>query len=184
MERRWLSSVCRIPERIQAIITQNLNAYEKGLGAFWAETIIPYWQARNPRTEEKIRNLLTPEATQFQYTAGLRSIENLNPDSYIFDQMTLDRPGNQAIQLALFYDDQNNVKQYPIWHETLRRVKPPVLAVWGKNDPIFVPPGAEAFLRDLPDTEIHFFDTGHFALEEESDQIAETVVNFLARHVR
>jgi pimeloyl-ACP methyl ester carboxylesterase len=172
------------PERIQAIITQNGNAYEEGLGAFWGEALIPYWKNKNEEAEEKVRSLLTFESTKLQYTAGFRNPEAVNPDSYMFDQMTLDRPGNQEIQLALFYDYQNNVKQYPQWHETLRRVQPPILAVWGKNDPIFIAPGAEAFERDVPGTEVHLLDTGHFALEEDVDAIAEHILTFLAKHVQ
>lgn len=172
------------PDRIQAIITQNGNAYEEGLSPFWDESIVPYWKAKNPETEKKIRDLLTLETTKFQYTKGFRNPEDVSPDSYTFDQMTLDRPGNDAIQLALFYDYQNNVKQYPQWHEALRKAKPPVLAVWGKNDPIFLPAGADAFRRDVPNTEIHFLDTGHFALEEDSATIAQYILVFLSRHVK
>ena len=115
---------------------------------------------------------------------GFRNPEDVSPDGYTFDQMTLDRPGNQEIQLALFYDYRTNVKQYPQWHEMLRKVKPPVLAVWGKNDPIFIPPGAEAFKRDVPNAEVHFLETGHFALEEDLDPIANYMLAFLAKHVR
>jgi pimeloyl-ACP methyl ester carboxylesterase len=172
------------PDRIQAIITQNGNAYEEGLSPFWAESIVPYWKDKNPETEKKIRDLLTLETTKFQYTKGFRNPEDVSPDSYTFDQITLDRPGNDIIQLALFYDYQNNVKQYPQWHEALRKAKPPVLAVWGKNDPIFLPAGAEAFKRDVPNAEVHFVDTGHFALEEDSDQIADYILTFLSKHVK
>lgn len=172
------------PERIQAIITQNGNAYEEGLSPFWDESIAPYWREKNPETEKKIRGLLTFETTKFQYTQGFRNPEHVSPDSYTFDQTTLDRPGNGTIQLALFYDYQNNVKQYPQWHTALRKVHPPVLAVWGKNDPIFLPAGAEAFKKDVPDAEIHFVDSGHFALEEDVDPIANYVFAFLAKHVR
>jgi pimeloyl-ACP methyl ester carboxylesterase len=172
------------PERIQAIISQNGNAYEEGLSPFWGESIVPYWKEKNPETEKKIRGLLTLETTKFQYTQGFRNPEDVSPDSYTFDQMTLDRPGNAQIQLALFYDYQNNVKQYPLWHEMLRRVHPPVLAVWGKNDPIFLPAGADAFKKDVPDAEIHFVDSGHFALEEDVDAIANYVLAFLPKHVR
>lgn len=172
------------PERIQAIITQNGNAYEEGLSPFWDESIAPYWKEKNPETEKKIRGLLTFETTKFQYTQGFRNPEHVSPDSYTFDQMTLDRPGNGAIQLALFYDYQNNVKQYPQWHAALRKVHPPVLAVWGKNDPIFLPAGADAFKKDVPDAEIHFVDSGHFALEENVDPIANYVLAFLAKHLR
>jgi len=172
------------PERIQAIISQNGNAYEEGLSPFWGESIMPYWKEKNPETEKKIRGLLTLETTKFQYTQGFRNPEDVSPDSYTFDQMTLDRPGNAQIQLALFYDYQNNVKQYPLWHEMLRRVHPPVLAVWGKNDPIFLPAGADAFKKDVPDAEIHFVDSGHFALEEDVNAIANYVLAFLPKHVR
>jgi pimeloyl-ACP methyl ester carboxylesterase len=171
------------PERIQAIISQNGNAYEEGLSPFWAEFLEPYWKERNRETEKKVRGLLTLEATKFQYANGLQNAENVNPDSYTFDQMILDRPGNAAIQLALFYDYQTNVKQYPYWHETLRRVQPPVLCVWGKNDPIFSPPGAEAFKRDVPKTEIHFVESGHFALEDHRDTIVSYMLAFLAKNV-
>lgn len=172
------------PERIQAIVSQNGNAYSEGLSPFWDESITPYWKERNPETEKKVRDLLTPEITKFQYTKGFRDPEHVSPDSYTFDQMTLDRPGNAAIQLALFYDYQNNVKQYPQWHEALRKAHVPVLAVWGKNDPIFLPAGAEAFKKDVPDAEIHFVDSGHFALEEDSGVIANYMLAFLAKHVR
>lgn len=172
------------PERIQAIISQNGNAYAEGLSPFWAEFLEPYWRARNAETEKKVRGLLTLETTKFQYTKGFRNPENVNPDSYTFDQMILDRPGNAEIQLALFYDYQTNVKQYPEWHETLRRAQPPVLCVWGKNDPIFSAAGAEAFRRDVPKAEIHFVDTGHFALEEDLDTIASRMLAFLAKNVR
>jgi len=121
----------RHPERIAAIVTQNGNAYTEGLGGFWADTMEPYWKNRNPETEKKVRGLLTLESTRYQYSVGIKDPEALNPDSYTFDQMTLDRPGNAEIQLALVYDYQNNVARYPKWHETLRKVKPPVLAVWG-----------------------------------------------------
>ena len=171
------------PDRISAIVTQNGNAYEEGLSPFWAEFLEPYWKERNAETEKKVRGLLTPETTKFQYTQGTRNPENVNPDSYTFDQMILDRPGNAEIQLALFYDYQTNVRHYPQWHETLRREQPPILCVWGKNDPIFSAPGAEAFRSDVPKAEIHFVDTGHFALEEDLDTIASRMLEFLAKNV-
>lgn len=171
------------PEKIQAIISQNGNAYNEGLSAFWGENLVPYWKNKNAETEQKPRALLTIGTTKFQYTQGFRNAENVNPDSYANDQAILDRPGNQDIQLALFYDYRTNVAQYDDWHVALRRAKPPLLAVWGKNDPIFIPPGAEAFKRDVPDAEIHFLDTGHFALEEDSDKIADTIVAFMKKKV-
>lgn len=172
------------PERIEAIITQNGNAYVEGLSAFWDEYLRPYWKEKTPETEAKARSLLTLDSTKFQYTKGYHDPSRISPDAWTFDQFTLDRSGNQAIQLALFYDYQNNPKQYDLWHERLRKSKPPVLAVWGKNDPIFSAAGALAFKRDVPDAEIHLLDTGHFALEEEGDQIAAYILEFLDRNVK
>jgi pimeloyl-ACP methyl ester carboxylesterase len=174
----------RHPERIQAIITQNGNAYEEGLAPFWAEYLVPFWQNRNAATEAKVRELLSLDATKLQYLTGVRDPGHISPDAWSFDQALLDRPGNAAIQLALFYDYRNNLPLYPAWHQYLRDNLPPVLAVWGKNDPIFLEPGARAFERDNPRTEIHMLDTGHFALEEESAQIAALILDFLARNVR
>jgi pimeloyl-ACP methyl ester carboxylesterase len=171
------------PERISAIITQNGNAYEEGLSPFWAD-IQAYWKIRSPENEAKLRGAFTLDSTRFQYTTGMRYSNHISPDSWTFDQIGLDRPGNQTIQLALFYDYQNNVKQYGLWHETLRKYHPPVLAVWGKNDPIFLPAGAEAYKRDVPAAEIQLLDTGHFALEEDGDIIADDVLKFLHRHVK
>lgn len=172
------------PDRMQAIITQNGNAYTEGLSSFWGESIEPYWKEKTPETEKKIRELLTIEVTKFQYEKGYVDPDRVSPDSYTLDQMTLDRPGNDVIQLALFYDYQNNVRQYPQWHEALRKYNPPVLAVWGKNDPIFLPAGAEAFQRDVPNAEIHFVDSGHFALEDHADEIGQYITAFLARKLR
>jgi pimeloyl-ACP methyl ester carboxylesterase len=172
------------PEKIQAIISQNGNAYNEGLSPFWAENLYPYWKDKSATNEAKVRGLLTLDTTKFQYTAGFRNPANVSPDAWTFDQMTLDKPGNAEIQLALFYDYQNNVKQYDLWHATLRRAHPPVLAVWGKNDPIFIPPGALAFTNDVPDAEIHLLDTGHFALEEDGDVIADYILKFLQTNVK
>jgi pimeloyl-ACP methyl ester carboxylesterase len=169
------------PERIAAIITQNGNAYNEGLSPFWDEYLRPYWKERTPETEAKVRGLLGLPATKLQYTAGFRDTNHVSPDAWTFDQQTLDRPGNQEIQLDLFYDYQNNVAQYDAWHAALRKFQPPVLAVWGKNDPIFPPAGAEAFKRDVPKAEIHLLDTGHFALEEDNDVIANYILEFLGK---
>jgi pimeloyl-ACP methyl ester carboxylesterase len=173
----------RHPERIQAIISQNGNAYEEGLSPFWAEYLYPFWKDRNPETEAKVASLLTLEMTKFQYTAGFRSVENVSPDAWTLDQAGLDRPGNREIQLALAYDYRTNPPLYPVWHQVLRDHAIPVLAAWGKNDPIFLPAGATAFQRDTPKAEIHLLDTGHFALEEDRAEIAALIRDFLARHV-
>jgi pimeloyl-ACP methyl ester carboxylesterase len=172
------------PESIEAIISQNGNAYQEGFGSFWDEVIVPYWKEKTPETEKKVSALLTPEMTKFQYTEGYSDAGRISPDSYTFDQMTLDRPGNRELQLNLFYDYQNNVKQYPRWQEALRTYRPPVLAVWGRNDPIFVPAGAEAFRRDVPEAEIHLIDSGHFALEDNAEQIAGYIRDFLKSNLR
>ena len=171
------------PERVTAIVSQNGNAYKEGLSDFWAENLVPYWTNKNAETEKKAIALLTIGVTKFQYTQGFRNAENVNPDSYANDQAILDRPGNRDIQLALFYDYRTNVAQYDAWHVALRKAQVPLLAVWGKDDPIFVPAGAEAFKRDLPKADVHFVDTGHFALEEDSDKIAGYMLSFLKKNV-
>ena len=174
----------RHPERIQAIISQNGNAYDEGLSPFWAEFLYPFWKERNPETEAKAASLLTLDMTKLQYQAGFRSSESVSPDTWTLDQAGLDRPGNKAIQLDLFYDYRKNPPLYPAWHKYLQTHQPPVLAVWGKNDPIFLPAGATAFQRDVPKAELHFLDTGHFALEEDGDTIASLIEDFLNRNVR
>ena len=173
----------RHPERVQAIITQNGNAYDEGLSPFWAEYLYPYWKDPNPTNEAKVRQLLTLDATKLQYLQGFRNPDDVSPDSFLFDQAKLDRPGNDKIQLALFYDYRNNPPLYPAWHKYLREKKPAVLVVWGKNDPVFAPAGAEAFLKDAPGAELHLLDTGHFALEEDGTEIAQLIRAFLAKNV-
>ena len=173
----------RHPERVQAIITQNGNAYDEGLSPFWAEYLYPYWKDPNPTNEAKVRQLLTLDATKLQYLQGFRNPDDVSPDSFLFDQAKLDRPGNDKIQLALFYDYRNNPPLYPAWHKYLREKKPAVLVVWGKNDPVFAPAGAEAFLKDAPSAELHLLDTGHFALEEDGTEIAQLIRAFLAKNV-
>jgi pimeloyl-ACP methyl ester carboxylesterase len=173
----------RHPERVQVIITQNGNAYDEGLSPFWAEYLYPYWKDPNPTNEAKVRQLLTLDATKLQYLQGFRNPDVVSPDSFLFDQAKLDRPGNDKIQLALFYDYRNNPPLYPAWHKYLREKKPAVLVVWGKNDPVFAPAGAEAFLKDAPSAELHLLDTGHFALEEDGAEIAQLIRAFLAKNV-
>jgi pimeloyl-ACP methyl ester carboxylesterase len=171
------------PEKIEAIISQNGNAYEEGLGEFWGAYLAPFWKNRDAETEAKVRELVTLDATKFQYFTGVSSAEHISPDGYLFDQRLLDRPGIHDIQVELFYDYRKNVELYPEWHAALRKAQPPLLAVWGKGDQIFVPAGAEAFRRDVPKAEIHFVDSGHFALEEEPEAIAGYILAFLAKHV-
>jgi len=171
------------PERISAIITQNGNAYEAGLSPAW-QPFRDYWQEKSAANEAKLRGFLTLDTTKFQYSSGFRDETKVSPDAWIFDQFTLDKPGNAEIQLALFYDYRNNVAQYDAWHAALRKYEPPVLAVWGKNDPFFLPAGALAFKHDVPNAEIHLLDTGHFALEEDGDDIANYSLKFLRKNVK
>jgi len=170
----------RHPERISAIISQNGNAYEEGLSEAWVP-IRQYWQAPTEKNRAALRTLLTPETTQWQYTHGVASPESVAPEAYTLDSALMARSGNNEIQLDLFLDYASNVSLYPEFQSYFRSHRPPLLAVWGKNDPFFLLPGAEAFRRDLPDVEIHFFDTGHFALETHHAEIADVIRDFLAR---
>src|SRR5579871_5294461 len=149
------------PDRIAAIISQNGNAYEEGLSDGW-NPIQAYWKDPSPANREAIRTMLEPQTTIWQYTHGVPDTTRVGPDGYGLDNYYLARPGNDEIQLDLFLDYASNVALYPAWQEYFRTSRPPLLAVWGKNDPFFLPAGAEAFKRDLPDADVRFFDTGHF----------------------
>jgi len=170
----------RHPERIDALIVQNANAYAEGISAAF-DPLKPFWADRTPRTEMAARALLTRDTTVFQYTHGARRPDRVSPDAWTSDQAFLDQPGIDAIQLDLLHDYPSNLALYPAWQAYLRAHRPPTLVVWGRNDPFFTVPGAEAFQRDLPDAEIHLLDTGHFALEEERDAIAALLRRFLTR---
>lgn len=170
------------PERVQAIIVQNGNAYTEGLGAFW-DPIKAYWADGSLAHREAIAHLVTLELTKFQYTDGVRDLTRISPDNWMIDQALLDRPGNRDIQLDLFLDYGTNVPLYPDFQAFFRAYKPPMLIVWGKNDFIFPEPGAHPYLRDLPDAEMHLLDTGHFALEDKLEVIAPLICDFLARHL-
>ncbi|MCW5317065.1 alpha/beta fold hydrolase [Nostoc sp. KVJ3] len=172
----------KYPERVEALIVQNGNAYEEGLREFW-EPIKAYWQERSPENADKLKHLVNLEATKWQYTNGVRNLEAISPDTWNMDQMFLDRPGNDEIQLALLYSYGTNPPLYPQWQEYFRKYQPPTLIVWGKNDYIFPPEGAHPYKRDLKDVELHLLDTGHFALEEEGDAIADHIRRFITTHV-
>jgi pimeloyl-ACP methyl ester carboxylesterase len=172
----------RNPDRVQAIITQSGNAYLEGFTPFW-DRLIAYSHDRAAH-EASVREYLTYEATKWQWTHGTRDPESVPPDTWELDYRYLDRPGNKEVQLDLFYDYQYNLDGYPAFQQYFRDRRPPVLIVWGKNDEIFSPAGAEAYLKDLPDAELNILDTGHFALEEDGDLIAEKIRNFLGRHIR
>jgi len=168
------------PERVTAIISQNGNAYEEGLGDAWGP-IRKYWASPTAENREVIRqNILTPEGTRWQYTHGVSDAESVPPESYTLDWALLDRPANKEIQLDLFLDYASNVALYPKFQEYFRKSKPPLLAIWGKNDPFFIPAGAEAFRKDLPNAKVQFLDTGHFAIETHVAEIAAAIKDFLA----
>ena len=168
------------PERVSAIISQNGNAYEEGLSQGW-NPIQNYWKEPSAANRAALRDFLKPEATKWQYTHGVAEPSLVAPESYTLDTAFLARPGNDEIQLDLFLDYASNVALYPKFQAFFRENHPPLLAVWGQNDPFFLPAGAKAFARDNPNAEIHYFDTGHFALETHSDEIGAKIQSFLKR---
>ena len=168
------------PERITALISQNGNAYVEGLSSGW-NPIKTYWKDRSPENRAALRAFLKPESTHWQYTHGVAHPERLSPDAWTLDSALLAQPGNDEIQLDLFGDYQSNVALYPKFQAYIRNHRPALLAVWGKNDPFFLPAGAEAFKRDNPDAEIHLLDAGHFALESQGPEIASIIRDFLSR---
>jgi len=166
------------PERITAIISQNGNAYEEGLSQGW-NPIQAYWKDPSQANRKALRGFLTAETTRWQYTHGVLDPSVVSPDGQNLDNFYLARPGADEVQLDLFGDYKSNVALYPTFQEYFRERKPPLLAVWGKNDPFFLPPGAEAFKRDIPSATVRFLDTGHFALETHAGEIAESIRDFL-----
>jgi pimeloyl-ACP methyl ester carboxylesterase len=169
----------RHPDRVTAIVSQNGNAYEEGLGDAWGP-IRKYWSAPSKENRDVIRqNILNFEGTRWQYTHGVANPESVAPESYTVDAALLERPGNKEIQLDLFLDYATNVKLYPEFQEYFRKSKPPLLAIWGKNDPFFIPAGAEAFRKDIPNAQVRFLDTGHFAIETHVVEIAAAMKRFL-----
>jgi len=171
------------PDRVTAIVSQNGNAYEEGLGDAWGP-IRKYWAEPTAQNREVLRtNILTPHGTRWQYTHGVTNPESVPPESYTLDVALLERPGNKDIQLDLFLDYASNVKLYPAFQDYFRKTKPPLLAIWGKNDPFLVPAGAEAFRKDIPNARVEFLDTGHFATETHTVEIAAAMKDFLAASV-
>ena len=168
----------RHPDRIRAIISQNGNAYEEGLSEGW-NPIRAYWEDASPANREALRAFLKPETTIWQYTHGAPDTTRVSPDGYSLDNFYLARPGVAEIQLDLFGDYKRNVALYPTFQIYFRTNKPPFLAAWGRNDPFFLPAGAEAFKRDIPDAVVRFFDAGHFALETHAEEIAAAIRDFL-----
>ena len=171
------------PERVETLIVQNGNAYDEGIdNAFW-KPIKAYWKDRSKQHGDALRSLLTLDATKWQYTTGVRNVETISPDTWGHVQPLLDRPGNQEIQLALFYSYGSNPPLYPKWQEYFRKHQPPTLIVWGKNDQIFPAAGAFPYKRDLKNLEFHLLDTGHFALEEDGAAIATLIRDFLSKQL-
>jgi pimeloyl-ACP methyl ester carboxylesterase len=169
----------QMPDRISAIISQNGNAYEEGLSSGW-DPIRAYWQEASQANRDALRMFLKPETTTFQYTHGVPDPGVVSPDGRSLDDFYLARPNADEVQLDLLKDYASNVALYPQFQEYFRKYQPPLLAVWGKNDPFFLPAGAEAFKRDIPKAQVHFYDTGHFALETHAAEIATMIRDFLA----
>jgi pimeloyl-ACP methyl ester carboxylesterase len=169
------------PERITALVVQNGNAYDEGLdNPFWAP-LKEYWADKSEKNAAKLRPMFEPDATKWQYSEGIRDMSHISPDAWTLDQAYMDRPGNKEIQLELFYSYGTNPGHYKEWQEYFRKYQPPMLIAWGKNDKIFPPAGAHPYLRDLPKAELHLLDTGHFAIEEDGEQIALYIREFLPR---
>jgi pimeloyl-ACP methyl ester carboxylesterase len=170
------------PEKILAIVSQNGNAYEEGLSEGW-NPIQKYWREPNEANRAALRPFLSPEAIRDQYWYGVKDKTQIAPEAFTLDAYCVSRPGNIDIQLDLFLDYASNVKLYPSFQDYLRKKQPPLLAVWGKNDPFFLPQGAEAYKKDIPSAKIQFYDTGHFALETHVEEIASTILPFLNQHL-
>ncbi len=169
------------PERVRGIIIQNAVVNAEGWNPDIVAQFVPFWQNRSAETEQPLRAFLRPETTRFQYQHGATRTDRLSPDAWTMDQAGLDRPGNDAIQLDLLFDYQDNVAQYPAWQNFLRTYLPPVLVAWGENDPFFVRAGASFYQSLVPSAELHFLDAGHFALETHAPEIAALALDFLAR---
>ncbi|MGY3442785.1 alpha/beta fold hydrolase [Bradyrhizobium sp. USDA 4473] len=170
------------PERVSGLIVQNGNAYNEGLREFW-DPIKAYWSDHSEAHRKALYSLVSPETTIFQYTDGVSDTSRVSPDNWIHDQALLDRPGNEEIQMDLFYDYRTNVPLYPAVQAYFRKYQPPTLIVWGKNDKIFPADGAYPYKRDLPEVEFHLIDTGHFVLEDKADEVVPLIRDFLKRKV-
>lgn len=163
------------PDQVRGLVIQNANAYLDGVGDMPKQVFLPLWEQRNAETEAAARGFLKAETTQFQYTVGARDAAAISPDNWVHDQALLDRPGTDAYQLDLLENYKTNVALYDAWHAAFRTHQPKTLIVWGKNDPFFVPAGAEAFQRDLPEAKLVWLDAGHFVLDENTPQVAAEI---------
>ncbi|QEW31658.1 alpha/beta hydrolase [Erwinia billingiae] len=178
----WRLAVAH-PQRVTAIISQNGNAYEEGLGEGWAP-IQKYWHEPTQQNRRALHDFPTPASIKWQYLEGVVDKSSVSPDGYTLEGLQISRPGNADIQLDLVLDYASNVAMYPVFQHYFREHQPPLLAVWGKNDPFFLPVGAEAWKRDLPDADIRFYDTGHFALETHGSEIIPAIREFLEKSIR
>ncbi|KMT57039.1 hydrolase [Pseudomonas fildesensis] len=178
----WRLAVAH-PDRVTAIISQNGNAYEEGLGDSWAP-IQKYWHEPTQQNRNALKDFPTPASIKWQYLEGVTDKRSVSPDGYTLEGLQISRPGNADIQLDLVLDYASNVAMYPTFQAYFRKYQPPLLAVWGKNDPFFLPAGAEAWKRDLPKADIRFYDTGHFALETHGKEIIPVIREFLDKNIR
>lgn len=178
----WRLAVAH-PARVTAIISQNGNAYEEGLGEGWAP-IQAYWRGPTQENREALRDFPTPASIKWQYLEGVADKSSVAPDGYTLEGLQISRPGNAEIQLDLVLDYASNVAMYPEFQQYFRTHQPPLLAVWGKNDPFFLPAGAQAWKRDIPEADIRFYDTGHFALETHGKEIIPVIREFLEKNVK
>jgi pimeloyl-ACP methyl ester carboxylesterase len=170
------------PERVTALIVQNGEAHFEAFNREFAQGLFDYWEDRSEQHAQALLSwLLTIEGTKWHYLHGAHDPSRISPDNWVIDQANEERPGNKDIQLSILYNTKRNLQAYPVWQAYLRKQQPPMLIVWGKNDGIFVAEGAELYKRDLPNAELHFLDTGHFALEEEVDRIGSLMLEFLGR---
>lgn len=176
--------ITKRPELLQTLIVQNGNAYEEGLADAWAPLKAIWTDPQHEGKKKVVMDFMKLEGTKLQYIAGMSDTTKLSPDTYTFDQYLLNRPGAKEIQYQLFYDYRNNVRDYPLFHQMFRTHQPPTLIVWGENDIFFTKAGALAYGRDLTTTEYHFYPTGHFALEEFSEDIALKITSFLNNHLK
>ena len=172
------------PERVAGLLVQNANAYMDGVSEMLASAAMPFWQNRSAATEAPLRGLVTPAGVKMQYLTGVKDPAVVNPDAWTHDLVSLSRPGNVEAQLTLLFNYQSNVPKFAEWQAYFRAHQPPTLITWGKNDPFFTEAGARAYLKDLPKAELHLLDTGHFALEDHSGEIAQHIHNFIHKNVK
>jgi pimeloyl-ACP methyl ester carboxylesterase len=170
------------PRQVSGFVIQNANAYMEGVGEMPKQIFLPLWNKRDATSEAAARGFLAAETTKFQYQVGAKNVEAISPDNWTIDQALLDRPGTDAYQLDLLEDYKSNVGLYDHWHAAFREHQPKTLIVWGKNDPFFIPAGAEAFLRDIPNAKLVWLDAGHFVLDENAPTVAAEVKREFAAH--